>query len=109
MTATPEEAEYHEWMTLDFLDRQLDSTVVALQWENLRLPIEVSVSKMVDLYVETIGNELRNSPGFSGYSALGELDKALKHARMALPPYAQRFRNNVEGLIATLEEGKDIN
>jgi hypothetical protein len=228
VTAKPEEAEYREWMSFDFLDRQLDSTVVALEWENLRLPFEVTVPNMVDLYVETVSNELRNSPGFNhqnwnaaaqfllqrdtenaygekalewaeaavaapfigqknfttlqtkaqvlaklerteeaeaviaealddptatplqihfygrqligegkaeeamavfqknaerfgdawpvhvglarGYSAVGDYAKALKHAKMALDQAPNPFsRSNVEGLIKTLEEGKDIN
>lgn len=228
VTAKPEEATYREWMSFDFIDRQLDSTVVALEWENLRLPFTVSVPKMVDLYVETLSNELRTSPGFNhqnwaaaarfllqrdtenahgetalewaeaavaapfigqknyttlqtkaqvlaklgrageaeavmaealddptatpfqihgygrqligqgkaeaamavfeknaerfpdvwpvhvglarGYSAMGDYEKALKHARIALHQVPNDFsRGNVEGLIKTLEEGKDVN
>ncbi len=228
VTAKPEEAPYREWMAFDFVDRQLDSTVVALEWENLRLPFTVSVPDMVDLYVATLSNELRTSPGFThqnwaaaaqfllqrdtenahgetalqwaeaaiaapfigqknyttlqtkaqvlaklgradeaqavmaealddptatpfqihgygrqligegkaeeamkvfrknserfpdgwpvhvglarGYSALGDYEEALKHARMALHQAPNDFsRGNVEGLIKTLEEGKDVN
>ena len=45
-----------------------------------------------------------------GYSAMGDYAKALKHARIALEQAPNDpSRQNVEGLIKTLEEGKDIN
>ncbi len=65
VTVTPEKAEYREWMTFDFIDRQLDSTVLALHWEHLRVPIKIALPDMVGLYVETIKDELRNSQGFT--------------------------------------------
>ena len=65
VTARPEKAPFAEWLTFEFPDRQWDSTVVALHWENLRVPFRVEVPNPVDLYVATIENELRNSPGFS--------------------------------------------
>ena len=45
-----------------------------------------------------------------GHSALGHYEKALEHAKMALGQApSDASRGNVEGLIKTLEEGKDIN
>ncbi|MEE8525196.1 MAG: tetratricopeptide repeat protein, partial [Thermoanaerobaculia bacterium] len=45
-----------------------------------------------------------------GYSALGDYAKALEHAEMALENAPAEFnRNNVQNLIDTLEEGKDVN
>jgi tetratricopeptide (TPR) repeat protein len=68
VTVTPEKAEYREWLTFDFADRQLDSTVLALEWENLRVPIEISLPDAVGLYVASIEDELRNSQGFTWQS-----------------------------------------
>ncbi len=65
VTAKPEKAEYREWMTFDFVDRQLASTTVALHWENLRVPLTISLPDMVGLYVDNIRHELQNSPGFT--------------------------------------------
>ncbi|MEE8525719.1 MAG: DUF2911 domain-containing protein, partial [Thermoanaerobaculia bacterium] len=65
VTVTPEKAEYREWMAFDFIDRQVDSTVLALHWEYLLVPIKIALPDMVGLYVETLSNELRNSPGFT--------------------------------------------
>ena len=65
VTVTPEKSEYREWLTFDFADRQLDSTVLALAWENLQVSIEISLPDAVGLYVATIEDELRNSQGFT--------------------------------------------
>lgn len=64
VTVKPEEAPYREWLTYDFADRQLDSTVLALHWERLRVPVRISVPDVVGLYVGRIEAELRGSPGF---------------------------------------------
>ncbi len=58
-------AEYREWLTFDFIDKQLDSATAALHWEKLRVPFVVSVPDSVGLYVETISKELQNAPGFT--------------------------------------------
>lgn len=63
--ATPEKAEYREWMNFDFIDRQLDSTTVALQWEELQVPFTITVPDITALYVEKMRNDLRSSAGFS--------------------------------------------
>jgi tetratricopeptide (TPR) repeat protein len=63
VTVKPEAADYREWLTYDFVDRGLDSTVLALHWERLRIPIRVSVPDVVDLYVSAIDDEMRNRPG----------------------------------------------
>jgi len=60
----PEEAPYREWLNYDFVDRQLDSTVLAMHWEELAVPVRISVPDVVDLYVSRIDDELRGSPGF---------------------------------------------
>lgn len=62
--ATAEDAEYHEWLTYEFIDRQPESTTVAMMWENKKLPFRVEVPNMKDLYVAKISNELQTTPGF---------------------------------------------
>lgn len=45
-----------------------------------------------------------------GYAAMGDKQKALKHARLALKDAPDEpNRKNVEGLVKSLEEGKNIN
>jgi tetratricopeptide (TPR) repeat protein len=64
VTVKPEKSEYHEWLTYEFIDRQPDRATVALEWENLRVPIEIVVPDPVDLYIANLRNELRSSKGF---------------------------------------------
>ena len=61
----PKKADFREWLTFDFVDRQLDSSVLAMHWENLEVPIEISVPDLVGLYVKNIQAELQNSQGFT--------------------------------------------
>ncbi|HMQ59790.1 MAG TPA: DUF2911 domain-containing protein [Flavilitoribacter sp.] len=63
--ATPEKADFHEWLSYEFIDRQPASATVALIWENLKLPFKVEVSGENELYIAQIRKELQNSPGFS--------------------------------------------
>ncbi len=65
VAVTPQEAEYHEWLTYEFTDRQPDQTTVALFWENKMVPFTIKVQDMSGQYVENIKKELESSPGFS--------------------------------------------
>ena len=65
VTATPEKAPYREWLSFDFIDRQLDSTTVALQWEDLQVPFTITVPDIKALYVEKMRQDLQNAAGFS--------------------------------------------
>ena len=65
VTAKPEKSDYHEWLTYEFTDRQPDSATVALMWENLRLPVTLTVEDAPGLWVENLRRELRSNPGFN--------------------------------------------
>lgn len=92
--ATPEKAEYNEWLTYEFIDRQPNSATVALKWDELQLPFTIEVPNMTELYMATISDELRGSAGFSwqnwaqaaGFAAQngGDLDQALAWAEAAI-------------------------
>jgi hypothetical protein len=94
--AKPAKSEYHEWLTYDFIDRHPDKATVALRWENLQVPFDVTVPNATDLYVENLRNELRSSPGFTwqGWNAAAQyalthkthLDEALRWAQQAAKP-----------------------
>lgn len=64
VTVKPEKSEYREWLTYDFIDRSPDHATVALEWENLRVPIKISVPDSTDLYITNLRQELRSVPGF---------------------------------------------
>jgi tetratricopeptide (TPR) repeat protein len=61
----PSKAEYNEWLTYEFTDRQPDKATVALKWEELQVPIHITVENAVDLHLAAIRNELRNFQGFN--------------------------------------------
>lgn len=94
--AKPAKSEYHEWLTYEFTDRKPDKATVALKWENLQVPFDVAVPNSVDLYVQSMRNELRSSPGFTwqGWNAAAQyalrnktnLEEALGWAQQAANP-----------------------
>lgn len=59
-----ESADYTEWLTFDFDDRQLDTCRVALKWEKLRVPFRVRVPDILGLYVANLRQELTGFFGF---------------------------------------------
>jgi Protein of unknown function (DUF2911) len=65
VTVTPEKAPYREWLSYEFLDRKPDRATVALEWDELRVPFTIAVPDMASVYLTTIRNELRSSPGFT--------------------------------------------
>lgn len=65
VTVEPQESEFTEWLTYEFIDRQPDHTVVALKWENLMITISIAVPDVKALYVEKMRDELESSPGFN--------------------------------------------
>lgn len=64
VTARPVKSDYHEWLTYEFTDRQLDKATVALAWEDLAVPFEITVPKLVDFYVRQMQEELEGAAGF---------------------------------------------
>jgi tetratricopeptide (TPR) repeat protein len=61
----PSKSEYNEYLTYEFTDREQERATVAMRWEELQVPLHLSVDNMADLYMASIRNELRNSKGFS--------------------------------------------
>jgi tetratricopeptide (TPR) repeat protein len=55
---------YHEWLTYDFEDRQPASTVLALEWEDLKVPVAIALPNENEIYYQTLRRELESSPGF---------------------------------------------
>ncbi len=62
--AKAEKADYREWLDYEFLDRKLDTCLVALEWENLRVPFRVKVPDTLGLYVASLRRELTSAYGF---------------------------------------------
>jgi tetratricopeptide (TPR) repeat protein len=75
----PEKSEYNEWLTYEFTDRHPDKATVALKWEDLQVPIHITVDNADDLYVENIRRELRSNPGFNWQNWNAAAQFALQH------------------------------
>lgn len=61
----PEENPFHEDLTYSFINRELDRCTAALEWEMLRIPFDLSVPNIHDLYVTKLEAELSSDLGFS--------------------------------------------
>ena len=59
----PTDGAYTEFLTYGFDDRQKNSTVAFLQWENKKIPFKIEVN-VNDIYVNKMRDELRSYPGF---------------------------------------------
>ena len=57
-------APYHEWLSYEFPDREMDKVTVALTWEELQVPFTVSVDNVNDLWVANMRRDLRGFAGF---------------------------------------------
>ncbi len=64
VTVKPEATSYHEWLDYEFTDRQGDRATLALQWEELQVPIRIAVPEVVEIYVARLRQQLRTRPGF---------------------------------------------
>jgi hypothetical protein len=64
VTVKPEKAPYREWLTYDFTVREPEKAVVALKWEELAVPITITVPNAKEIYVEDLRKELRTDLGF---------------------------------------------
>lgn len=105
-----EPANYNEWLNFTFLDRQLDTCLAALQWENLQVPFRVRVPDTLGLYVSNLRRELTGNFGFdpaafnTAANFVLQRDKDGKYLEQALawansavhPPVGRR---NFDGLI----------
>jgi tetratricopeptide (TPR) repeat protein len=65
VNVNPAPAEYNEWLTYEFTDRQLGSCTAQLKWENLQIPFKIEVPDIMQIYVEQLRAEMKGSTGFS--------------------------------------------
>lgn len=60
----PAKSEYHEYLTYEFPERQLDKATAALKWEDLQVPFTISVDNLPQLYFAQMKRELKGDRGF---------------------------------------------
>jgi hypothetical protein len=75
----PVKAEYHEALTYDFLDRHSDHATLALQWEELSVPIRITVPDRDELYFASMRQEMQGEPGFDFQNVMAASQFAMAH------------------------------
>jgi len=63
VTVKPAKNEYHEWLTYEFPERELDKATAALMWEDLAVPFHIAVPNINELYAAKMGEELHGALG----------------------------------------------
>jgi DUF2911 family protein len=84
VTAKPAAADYREYLTYEFVDRDPAKATVEMAWENLALPWTIEVPNSDALYVESLRRELRTSPGFDSQNWVAAANFCLTH-KVELP------------------------
>lgn len=59
------DGEYTEYLTYGFENRQANSAIAYLQWENKKVPLSIEVPNINEIYVAAMRDELRGSAGFN--------------------------------------------
>lgn len=60
----PAKGEFHEWLTYEFTEREAAKATLELEWENLRIPIALSVDDPDELYFQNLKKEMHGAAGF---------------------------------------------
>jgi len=94
VSSTVVDSDYAEYLTYGFEDRQPNSAVAFLKWENKKAPMTIEVPNINDIYVAALRDELRGSAGFNYQNLVGaanfcatnkiNLDEALTWADAAI-------------------------
>lgn len=77
----PSKSEYNEWLAYEFIDRRNNRATVALKWEELQVPITITVDNPADLYLAAIRNDLRGRAGFNAENWVAAARYALQTKR----------------------------
>lgn len=64
VTVQPFQSAYQEWLTYTFDDREENRCRVLLSWEELTIPIRISVPDPNAVYIQKFGEELQSFHGF---------------------------------------------
>ncbi|MEM9328768.1 MAG: DUF2911 domain-containing protein [Bacteroidota bacterium] len=62
--ANPEESDFREYLTYEFVARKGDTTTVALIWENKKLPFTIAVPQNNEFMLAQVESELTGQLGF---------------------------------------------
>jgi tetratricopeptide (TPR) repeat protein len=79
VTAKAGKSEYHEWLTYDFVEREPAKATVALKWEELQVPLSITVDGVPARWVAKLRDELRGYTGFTWESWQRAADYCLQN------------------------------
>lgn len=65
VTVKPQVADFHEFLTYEFTEREKDRATLTMAWENVKVPIQITIPHINELYFAKISEELRSAPGFT--------------------------------------------
>lgn len=92
VTTKPAKGEYHEWLTYEFTERESAKATVALKWEDLQVPLALTVDDAPARWVAKMKDALRGYTGFTWQNWQQAADYCLRN-KIALPEaldWAQR-------------------
>ena len=98
VTVKPSVSEYHEFLTYEFPVREPDRAVLALKWEDLQVPISITVPDITDVYIAEIRKELKNSKGFDWRNWAAASKYEIDHQKN-LPEALAWAKNAVAGAV----------
>src|SRR5262249_8616361 len=58
-------SDYHEFLTYEFTEREPAKATLALEWENLQVPISIVVENPTQIWVDNMRHDLEGFAGFS--------------------------------------------
>jgi tetratricopeptide (TPR) repeat protein len=61
----PGKSEYHEWLTYEFTEREPAKVTLALKWEEMQVPLAITVDNPNQLWVDNMRSDLHGFAGFS--------------------------------------------
>jgi hypothetical protein len=64
VTTRAEKAPYREWLSYEFPTREPAHATLALEWEELRVPLDITVEDAPALWAQSMRRELRDMKGF---------------------------------------------
>jgi tetratricopeptide (TPR) repeat protein len=70
VTVKPMPAEFNEFLTYEFIDRQQNSCIARLKWEKLAVPFKISVPNGDELYIKKLREEMVSPKGFAWQNAV---------------------------------------
>jgi hypothetical protein len=79
VTAKPAKSDYHEWLTYEFTEREPAKAVVALKWEDLQVPMTLTVDDAPARWIAKTKDALRGYTGFNWLNWQQAADYALRN------------------------------